>query len=143
MTARRKDALALDARAYGRLLAKALPRAIVNDEQNEAATRELEVLLDKGDRRTAEEAEMVRLLVALIEHYEHRTYPMPKSPPHEVLRALMEAHGLKQVDLVGVLGSPGHISSILAGDKPISRKGAVALAKRFRIGADVFLSDEG
>jgi antitoxin component HigA of HigAB toxin-antitoxin module len=43
----------------------------------------------------------------LIEEYEERRYALPRQAgPIDVLRHLMDANGLRQVDLLDVFGSP-------------------------------------
>jgi antitoxin component HigA of HigAB toxin-antitoxin module len=44
----------------------------------------------------------------------------------------MEERGLRQVDLVPILGGKSYVSQILSGHRPIS-KGAARLAKFFRV----------
>src|SRR5712692_8834958 len=67
-------------RKYAVLLADTLPRVIETPEELERLTREVEPLLDKGDRRTAEEEELCRLALKLIGDYqrEHRLIPRLK-----------------------------------------------------------------
>ena len=58
----------------------------------------------------------------------------PSAEPREVLRHLLETHGLKQKDLADI-ASPTVVSDTLAGRRAISKKVAKALA--VRLGTDV------
>jgi HTH-type transcriptional regulator/antitoxin HigA len=74
----------------------------------------------------------------LIESWEAHSVTFPKAEPREVLRHLLETHGLKQKDLIGI-ASPTVVSDILAGRRAISKKVAKALAARFHTDVSAFL----
>ncbi|WP_414443292.1 helix-turn-helix domain-containing protein [Burkholderia sp. 22PA0106] len=78
------------------------------------------------------------LVTDLIEGWESRQVALPKAEPREVLRYLLEAHGLKQKDLADI-ASPTLISDILAGRRAISKNVAKALAERFGTDMSVFV----
>lgn len=63
---------------------------------------------------------------------------MTDAEPREVLRHLMDEHGLRQSDLSG-LASQGTISDILSGRRGFSKALAKKLAARFQVSAAVFL----
>jgi HTH-type transcriptional regulator/antitoxin HigA len=52
----------------------------------------------------------------------------------------MEEKGLKNKDLVGLIGSKGYISSLLNGKKPLTLKIAKVFHKKLGVSADVLLS---
>src|SRR5262245_13802515 len=112
----------VDEKRYARLLARALPRAIETEQENERALAQVAELLAKGDARTPEEVALTRLLVVLIEAFERATYSWERAEPHEILAELIREHGLKQTDLAPLIGSKGHVSDVLSGKKAISRK---------------------
>jgi hypothetical protein len=64
----------INRKRYGALLADTLPRVVETTEELERLTREIEPLLDKGDSRTAEEEELCRLVLKLIDDYQ-REHP--------------------------------------------------------------------
>jgi HTH-type transcriptional regulator / antitoxin HigA len=131
----------LDAKAYGRLLARALPHVVETEEENEEVLGQIHRLLEKGEGRSPEERVLTRLLVLLVEDFERRAYTWRRAEPHEVLGELMRQHELKQADLVPLIGSKGHVSDVLSGKKSISRKVAVRLAERFHVTPDIFLAE--
>jgi HTH-type transcriptional regulator / antitoxin HigA len=60
--------------------------------------------------------------------------------PHELLQHLMEARGMKQVDLIGVISqSKGLVSSIVNGKREISKAQAKKLGEIFNISASAFI----
>ncbi|MGF6239007.1 MULTISPECIES: helix-turn-helix domain-containing protein [Paraburkholderia] len=99
-------------------------------------SRELATHLN-GDAQSALD-DLHGVLVTLIEAWETRVVAMPKAEPREVLRHLLETHGLKQKDLAGI-ASPTVVSDILAGRRAISKNVAKALAARFHADVSVFL----
>jgi HTH-type transcriptional regulator/antitoxin HigA len=130
----------LDTRLYGKLLAKATPRVIKTEEENNRMLAIVESLLSKGeDRLTAEEEALLELLTDLIHDFEARAYPLERSEPHAMLAFLLEQRGLKPVDLWPVIGSKSRVSEILAGKRSISKQQARKLAEFFRVNADLFI----
>jgi HTH-type transcriptional regulator / antitoxin HigA len=102
-----------------------------------------ERLISKKQTRTAEETTLFRLLVKLIKDYEEEAYALKEwsnTPPHELLQHLMEARGMKQVDLVGVISpSKGLVSSIVNGKRGISKAQAKKLGEIFNVSSSVFI----
>lgn len=78
------------------------------------------------------------LVCELIGDYDNRHYALPSAPPREVLRFLMQQHGLRQSDLPDI-GSQGVVSEILSGRRMLNARQIAALAARFGVGADAFL----
>ena len=63
---------------------------------------------------------------------------MPKACGVEVLRYLMEEHGLRQADLPEI-GSQGVVSEILSGKRELNLRQIRELAKRFHVSPAVFV----
>ncbi|ASL42548.1 Antitoxin HigA [Burkholderia sp. AD24] len=83
-------------------------------------------------------SDLFAIVTDLIERWEEQHVEIPKAEPREVLRHLLETHGLKQKDLMGI-ASPTVVSDILAGRRAISKKVAKALAVRFHTDVSAFL----
>src|SRR3954469_6749596 len=118
----------IDPQRYGKLLAKELPIRIETEEENNRMLLEAEKLIDRGDRRTPEEDTLLDLLVHLIQQFERDFYHLGGATPHEILRELMAARGLKQSDLLPVFKSKGVASEVINGKRSISKAQAKALA---------------
>jgi len=103
------------------------------------AIEQIEKLLKKGDRISAEEEHLLDLLSTLVEKYEDEHYPIEPAAPHEILQHLMEARGRKQKDIVHLFGSSGRASEAINGLRPISKIQAKALAEFFHVSTDLFL----
>jgi HTH-type transcriptional regulator/antitoxin HigA len=130
----------VDPRKYGRLLLKTLPRAIRTEAENERALAEMDRLMSKGeDNLTPEEDALLELLADLIEKFEDENYPIAEAPPHRILQAVMEERGLRQADLVPILGSRAAVSRIVNGSRAISKAQAKKLSEYFRMSAGLFI----
>jgi HTH-type transcriptional regulator / antitoxin HigA len=120
-----------------------IPKIIETKEEYEHFLAVAERLISKKNTRTPEETVLFRLLVKLIRDYEEATYSMEEwsqTAPHLLLQHLMEARGMKQVDLVGVLSpSRGLVSSIINGKRQISKNQAKKLGELFNISASAFI----
>ncbi len=130
--------LTFDQAKYSQLLTAALPQVIDSEPEYERILAVTEQLHFK-EGRTLEEQKLYQLLVTLIEVYESEHYPMPEATPHEVLQHIMESSGVRQADLVGLLGSSGVVSEVVNGKRAISKTQAKALADRFKVSPDLFL----
>ncbi len=75
----------------------------------------------------------IETLTALVLQYEEEVHPGPDSSPSGVLKYLMDEHGLRQVDMLPILGSKSYVSQILSGHRPISKEAAGKLAAYFQV----------
>ena len=75
----------------------------------------------------------------LIAAYEERRWP--RRPPNtaDLIRHLMDQHGLTRADLVPLLGTPSRVSEVLRGKKGLSMGMIQRLRARFRVPADLLL----
>jgi HTH-type transcriptional regulator/antitoxin HigA len=112
---------------------------IRTEKEYDHAIEQIEKLLKKGDRISAEEEHLLDLLSTLVEKYEEEYYPIEPAAPHEILQHLMEARGLRQKDVVHIFGSSGRASEAINGMRPISKIQAKALAEFFHVSTDLFL----
>jgi len=130
----------LDLKRYGRLLARALPKVIKTEEENERTLAVIESLMEKGERNmTPEEDALLELLTNLVHDFEEKAYPVPKSSPDEMVAFLLEQRGLTPKDLWPVVGSKSRVSEILAGKRPITKEQAKKLAEFFHVGVELFI----
>src|SRR4030088_3236418 len=108
---------AINPQKYGRLLARVRPAVIRTEEENNRILTLVEQLMAKGDNLTPEEGELLRLLGKLIADFEEEFYHLEDAEPHEVLKELMDARGLKQADVGLLLGSKGRVSEVINGKR--------------------------
>ena len=82
----------------------------------------------------------IRLMVVTSgETYESQQYPMPISPPHEILQHIMESSGTRQSDLVGKIGSSELVSEIVNGQRSITNAQAKILGDMWKISPSLFI----
>jgi HTH-type transcriptional regulator / antitoxin HigA len=119
------------------------PKVIETEAEYQRFLAVAERLIFKRQDRTAEETTLLKLLVKLIKDYEEEVFDLEnwsKTSPHELLQFLMEAKGIKQADLIGVLSdSSGLVSSIVNGKRAISKAQAKKLGDFFNIESGVFI----
>jgi HTH-type transcriptional regulator / antitoxin HigA len=119
------------------------PKIIENHLEYEKFLAVAENLLSKRKKRSEAENTLFLLLVKLIQDYEEKTYSLQEwmqTRPHEFLQHLMDARGLKQVDLVGVISpSKGLVSAIVNGKREISKAQAKKLGEYFNVSPAAFI----
>jgi HTH-type transcriptional regulator/antitoxin HigA len=99
----------------------------------------VDILLEEvGDNEDHPLADLLDYLANQIRAYEGEKFEIPEAEPREILRFLMDQHGLRQEDLAGCLPQ-SRVSEILNGKRSISKQIAKNLARRFNVHADVFL----
>jgi HTH-type transcriptional regulator/antitoxin HigA len=136
----------MDERRYGELLAEHRPRLIETPEEHERLLTLAETLMEKGDALSAEEENLLALLVLLIEAYETHGSEEDEdvetqetdTQPHDTLRRLMTSRGMELHDIADIFGNPHIAREVLEGQRPISRTQARHLAKFFRVPEKLF-----
>lgn len=105
-------------------------------EHKKAVKRAMEIF--HADPNTPEDDELGVLLL-LIKDYEDRTVKMPEVDVLELIKEKMIEKGMKAKDLEPIIGSKGHISSVLSGRREITLKMAQRLKDYFHLPAEIFL----
>jgi HTH-type transcriptional regulator/antitoxin HigA len=75
----------------------------------------------------------------LIAAYEERQWPRRPPSIADLIRHLMDQHGLTRADMVPILGTPSRVSEVLRGKKGLSMAMVQRLRARFRVPADLLL----
>ena len=79
----------------------------------------------------------------LIAAYEETKWPRRTAGTAEIVRYLMDQHGLSRADMVPILGTASRVSEVLRGKKGLSMTMVQRLRARFRVPADVLLPAPG
>lgn len=82
--------------------------------------------------------ELFMLAADVIQQYESHAHPPPPVTGVEVLRFLMDQHGLKQADLKDEFGSQSVVSEILSGKRELNKAQIEAVSRRFNISPAAF-----
>jgi HTH-type transcriptional regulator / antitoxin HigA len=124
--------------SYQSLLVDYEPRPIRSEAAYRRALRHLEKLM--RPRMPRAESELTEVLATMIEQYESREYPTPKSPPREMLAHLMEARGVAQADVARETKIPhSTLSAVRAGRRKLSAANIGALSAYFHVSPSAFL----
>ena len=75
----------------------------------------------------------------LIAAYEESRWPRRPPSTAELIRHLMDQHGLTRADMVPILGTPSRVSEVLGGKKELSMTMVQRLRARFRVPADLLI----
>lgn len=84
----------------------------------------------------------LNLLSFLIEDYESKFHSLPDASPLEVIRFAMEMKGIKQQDLIPILGTKGNVSKILSGKASIQLEDIHPLSLLLGIPVDALIPKE-
>ena len=120
-----------------KMIERGAPHLIRSEEQLESYTKAL-FRLTSIELPSREEVEAIDLLTLLVERYEEEHYRLPEASPIEVLRFLLEQHGLKQRDLAADLGGESVVSEVLSGKRKLNATHIELLSKRFHVSPAVF-----
>jgi HTH-type transcriptional regulator/antitoxin HigA len=90
---------------------------------------------------SSDPADIARLAAQarLIEAYEESKWPRRPASTAELIRHLMDQHGLSRADMTPILGTPSRVSEVLRGKKGLSMAMVQRLRARFHIPADLLL----
>ncbi len=110
------------------------------EQYKTAVKRTMEIF--QAEEGTPESDELALLLV-LVKDYEDKHVVLPELDPIEVIKLKMEENGMKAKDLEPLLGSKGHVSSILSGRRELTLTSAKKLRDYFNIPAEIFIRTTG
>lgn len=130
-----------EANAEYRRIRKRVPLGVLrSEEEYKNAISVLDEILDEiGQDENHPLADLAEALALFIHSYEEAHFPLPESFGSEILKSLMEEHGLKQSDLTEI-GSQGVVSEILSGKRELNVRQIAKLAKRFGVSPAAFIS---
>jgi len=118
------------------------PKIIQDDTQYDRALKELEELILQDPDEGTEERGKIELLSLLIGDYENRSYQIPLPDPIEAIKFRMEQEGLRQRDLVHIIGSRSKVSEVLNRKRSLTLSMIRALHSSLGIPAEVLLQEE-
>ena len=119
------------------MIRKGAPRLIHSDEELAVYTQAL-FQLTSAAAPTHHDEEAIALLSLLIDQYETQNHRVPDADPDDVLRFLLDQHGLSQRDIAEDLGSESTVSLVLSGRRQLTRDHIARLSRRFHVEPSVF-----
>jgi HTH-type transcriptional regulator/antitoxin HigA len=110
---------------------------LIDNERELARARGLvDRLWDSSDPADIARLEAQARLIAA---YEERKWPRQPASIADLVRHLMDQHGLTRADMVPILGTPSRVSEVLSGKKGLSMAMVQRLRARFRVPADILI----
>jgi len=112
-------------------------RAIKTEADYDAALARVEAIFDSEPG--TDEFDELEVWVTLIGVYEDRHHPVPPPTPIEAIEFMMDQRGLKQKDLIPILGSKSKVSEVLSGNRQLTLSMIRALNEKLGIPAETLL----
>lgn len=87
------------------------------------------------------EGDEAEVLAVLIEHYEDTHYPIDPPDPIDAIKIRMEEMGLKQKDLVGIIGTKSRVSEVLNKKKKLTVEMIRCLERELKLSASILIAN--
>lgn len=113
---------------------------IRNERDRNRALRQMEELW--GAPPGSPEAEMLEILVTLVDAYEAKHHRIDPPDPIEAIHFRMEQEGLIRADLEKLIGSRARVSEVLNRRRPLTVKMIRRLRDALGISADILIGSE-
>jgi len=115
-------------------------KVIKTKKEYQAYLHWVDEMFDQKVAPNSPEGEEVQVALLLIKQYEDVHFPIPYPDPIDAIKAKMEEKGLKNKDLVGIIGTKGYVSALLNKRKPLNLELAKIFHRELGIPAEVLLS---
>ena len=115
-------------------------QVIRTDEEHRAALAQIEALW--GARDGTDDGDRLEALVALVESYETRRWPLAVDPsfdPVDVLRFAIEELGHTRAELTQILGSRSRVSEILSRRRALTVQMIHAMSEAWKLPAGLLV----
>lgn len=112
---------------------------IKTEKAYQLALARLEQIFDASENTP--EGDEAEILSLLIENYENQHYPIEAPDPIEAIRIRMEEMGLKQRDMIGVLGGKSRVSEVLNRKRKLTVEMIRNLTEKLNLSASILIRD--
>lgn len=116
-------------------------RVIRSADEYHLVLQEAERLVARDPAVGSKDAEKLELLTLLIEDYERRQFPFDAPDPIDAIEFRMQEQGLRQKDLVSLIGSRSRVSEVLARKRPLTVPMIRALATGLGIPLEALVAE--
>lgn len=117
------------------------PKIIKTEQQYRAYLGEVERLAADDPAPGTPDGDRLELLAKLVEDYEKERFKFERPDPVEAILFRMEEQGLRQKDLVPILGGKNRVSEILARKRPLTLAMVRALNESLKIPAELLVRE--
>ncbi len=118
-------------------------RVIRSEDDYHLVLQEAERLVARDPASGSRDAEKLELLTVLIEDYERRQFPFNTPDPIDAIEFRMHEQGLRQKDLVPLIGSRSRVSEVLARKRPLTVPMIRALSTGLGIPLEALVAEPG
>jgi HTH-type transcriptional regulator / antitoxin HigA len=87
------------------------------------------------------EFDELELLSILVDEYENKHFNISTPKPIEIIKFVIRQRGLRQIDLVGILGDKTNVSKVLNRKRPLTIQMIRKFSKAFNISADLLIQE--
>lgn len=112
---------------------------IKNEQDYHKALKKLELIFNV--KKETPEGDELEILSILIDQYENENFPIDMPDPIEAIKFRMEQMGLKQKDLVEIVGFKSRVSEILSKKRKLTLDMIRKLNVSLRIPTEVLIQD--
>jgi HTH-type transcriptional regulator/antitoxin HigA len=116
-------------------------RIIKSEGEYKAALNEAERLVARDPEPDTPDADRLDLITLLIEDFEKRTFSQPDIDPIDAIEFRMAMQGLRQKDLVPILGSRSRVSEVLGRKRSLTLQMIRSLSTGLGISAEVLIAE--
>ena len=120
-----------------------MQRLIKTEADYDTALRRAEDLIAHDPEPASTEADELELLTLLIQEYERSAIDIPTPDPIAAIEFRMQQQGLRQRDLIPIIGSRSRVSEVLSGKRPLTLQMIRSLGSGLQIPLDVLLRERG
>jgi HTH-type transcriptional regulator/antitoxin HigA len=118
-------------------------KPIKSESDYRTALAEVERLIALDPDPETVDANRLSVLGILVQEYEREHFPFELPTPVEAIKFRMTELGLRQKDLVSMIGSKSKVSEVLSGRRPLSLNMIRALASGLNIPVDLLVVKAG
>lgn len=114
-------------------------KPIYNEKDYQLALQRLEVIFDA--KKGSKSGDELEILSFLIDKYENENFPIGLPDPIEAIKFRMEQMGLKQRDLVAMIGFKSRVSEVMNRKRKLTLEMIRKLNAGLRIPTDVLIQE--
>lgn len=114
-------------------------KLIRNEADYQKALERLEIIFDA--KKDTEEGDELEILSIIIDNYERENFPIDMPDPISAINFRMEQMGLKQKDLVNMIGFKSRVSEIMNKKRKLTLEMIRKLHKNLNIPTEILIQD--
>lgn len=114
-------------------------KVLKTNKEYEEALERIELIMDAIPGTP--EGDELELLALLVQNYEEKNFPLPNPDPIDVIEYYIEQRGLKNKDLIGILGDKSIVSLVINRKRGLTLNMVKNLHKKMNIPYSLLLNE--